>query len=94
MRASSDGPVQPNTSPYGVTTALDIRIWSSASSLEDPISLRAGIEYARVVLSPKTPTRANPWSSNSVTAAESQKTLSQDLEAPLAFAGLKMRASV
>lgn len=58
--AISEGPVQPNMSPDAVTILLDMRVLSSISNLETPISLRAGIENARVVPSPNTPTRAKP----------------------------------
>jgi hypothetical protein len=92
--ATSDGPVHPRTSPELVMAELVVLVVSRTESLLEPISLRPGIEYARAVPSPNTPTRATPRPMESVTAAESQKTLSHSLCAPLAVAGLKIRASV
>ena len=92
--ASSDGPVQPNTEPDGVTIDVARRFLSSFSTFETAISLKAGMEKARIERSPKTPTRAKPWPSNSVTHADSHKKSSKLFEAPLADAGLKIFASV
>jgi len=94
IMAISEGPVQPIISPDEVTIALVVLVLSSMPSLETPISFRPGKEYALVVPSPKTPTNAKPRSSNSVTLAASQRKSSQDLCAPLAVAGLKIRTSV
>lgn len=93
-RATSEGPVQPNIQPDSVTIEEPSLDLSSMSSFETVISFNAGIEKARVVVSPKTPTRAKPWPSNSVTQADSQKKSSNDFDAPRAVAGLKIRASV
>ena len=50
------------------------------------------MENARTQPSPHKVTRAYPRSNSRATAAESQKKLSKLLDAPLAFAGLKMCA--
>ena len=92
--ASSEGPVQPNISPDEVTVALEVRVLSTISRREMSSSFSAGIEYARVVQSLNTPMSAQPRSSNLATFAASQKTSSQALWAPLATAGLKIRASI
>lgn len=94
IMAISEGPVQPIMSPDEVTTVLVVLVLSSMPSLETPISFRPGREKAFVVPSPNTPMRAKPWLSNSVTVAASQRKSSQDLCAPLAVAGLKIRTSV
>lgn len=77
--AISLGPVQPNMSPDRVTTEFDRRDLSSIGNWDVPISLRAGIEYALVMPSAKTHTKAQLASSKSATLAESQSKLSQDL---------------
>lgn len=77
--ASSLGPVQPNMSPDRVTTEFDRRDLSSIGNPDVPISLRAGMEYALVMPSAKTQTKAQLASSKSATVAESHNKLSQDL---------------
>lgn len=71
--AISEGPVQPNISPDVVTIEFVVLVLSSMVRGATRISLRAGREKARVVPSPKTPTRAWPRSSKSTTFAASQR---------------------
>lgn len=72
---------------------LEMRDLSSIGTGCTPSSLREGKEKARVVPSPKTPTKANPCNSNSVTQAASHKKSSQDFDAPFEVAGLNIRTS-
>ena len=90
----SDGPAQPTTSPVLATMLLVRRLESNMPNGALLISFRPGKLNALTVLSPNVATKAKPCSSNSVTAAASQRTSSNDLDAPLEAAGLKMRISL
>lgn len=94
ITTSSEGPAQPTTDPVAATMLLVDRVPSSIGNKALLISFSPGRLKARTVRSPKVATMAKPCSSNSVTAAASQRMLSKDLEAPLEEAGLKMRISV
>ena len=93
ITASSLGPDHAKMSPVCVTTADVLRVASTMGSSARPRSLSPGIENARAVRSPNSPTMAQPCSSSSATVAASQSTSSNSRDAPLAWAGRNTRIS-